>query len=102
MKILLVRPKPHKDSIGLQSFMICEPLELEYLYSYLTEFGHNVIILDMILEKKPLSYFIKKYQPDVVGFTSYITHVGVVKDYALEVKEINSKIVTVVGGFMQR
>ena len=31
--------------------MICEPLELEYLYSYLTEFGHNVIILDMILEK---------------------------------------------------
>lgn len=98
IKILLVRPKPHKDSIGLQSFMICEPLELEYLYSYLTEFSHNVIILDMILEKKPLSYFIKKYQPDVVGFTSYITHVGVVKDYALEVKEINSKIVTVVGG----
>ena len=36
MKILLVRPKPHKNSIGLQSFMICEPLEFEYLHSYLT------------------------------------------------------------------
>ena len=30
MNILLVKPRPHKDSINLQSFMLCEPLELEY------------------------------------------------------------------------
>lgn len=27
MKILLVKPNPSKESINLQSFMICEPLE---------------------------------------------------------------------------
>ena len=30
MKVLLIRPRPDSQSIGLQSFMICEPLELEY------------------------------------------------------------------------
>ena len=33
MKVLLIRPKPHKDTIGLQNVMICEPLELEYIAS---------------------------------------------------------------------
>lgn len=98
MKILLVRPKPHKNSIGLQSFMICEPLEFEYLHSYLTSFNHEVIIVDMILEKKKLTHFIKLYNPDVVGFTSYITHVGVIKQYAHDIKMYNPHIVTVVGG----
>ena len=31
MRILLIRPKPHKETIGLQNVMICEPLELEYV-----------------------------------------------------------------------
>ena len=31
MRILLVRPNTPKQSINLQSFMICEPLELEYV-----------------------------------------------------------------------
>jgi hypothetical protein len=31
MKILFVRPKPSKETIGLQHVMIVEPLELEVL-----------------------------------------------------------------------
>ena len=59
MNILLVRPKPNKETIGLQNVMICEPLELEYLGAYAEALGHKVIIIDMILEKKPLGYFIE-------------------------------------------
>ena len=33
MKVLLIRPKPHKDTLGLQNVMICEPLELESIAS---------------------------------------------------------------------
>ena len=31
MNVLLFRPRPHKETIGLQNVMICEPLELEYI-----------------------------------------------------------------------
>jgi len=98
MNILLVRPKPHKDSINLQSFMICEPLELEYISSYIESFGHNVEIIDMLLEKKPLSSFIQKHRPDIVGFTAYLPHVQIIKDYSKSVKEVDSTICTIVGG----
>ncbi|MDF2949046.1 MAG: Fe-S oxidoreductase, partial [Sedimentibacter sp.] len=37
MKILLIRPKPNKETIGLQHVMICEPLEFEYLVSNVPE-----------------------------------------------------------------
>jgi len=98
MKILLVRPRPPRESIGLQSFMICEPLELEYLCATLEGDGHTVVIIDMLLERAALQYFIKQHRPDIVGFTAYITHVQVVKDYAREVKTVAPRCVTVVGG----
>ena len=31
LRILLFRPRPPRETIGLQHVMICEPLELEYL-----------------------------------------------------------------------
>ena len=98
MKILLVRPKPHKETIGLQSVMICEPLELMTLKSVLCANDHKVIIIDMILENKKLLYFIKKYNPDVVAFTGYISHINVIKNYSHIVKSFNSNIKTIVGG----
>ncbi len=98
MKVLLIRPKPHRDTIGLQNVMICEPLELEYLSSNLEAKAHKVDILDMILEKNKISYYLDRYKPDVVGITGYIAHVNVIKGYAKEIKEYNSNIKIVVGG----
>ena len=98
MKILLVRPDAPKASINLQSFMICEPLELEYAASALTQAGHEVDLVDMLLEKKPLSAFLKKKEYQMVCFTAYITCVGVVKRYAGLVKKHNKNILTAVGG----
>ena len=98
MNILLVRPNTPKDSINLQSFMICEPLELEYAYSALSADNHQVDLIDMLLEKKPLQHFLKQKDYDMVCFTAYITTVGMVKEYSKIVKKYNPNIKTAVGG----
>lgn len=98
MKVMLVRPKPHKNSLGLSDLMCCEPLELEYVSALIKSLKHEVIIIDMMLERKRLDFFVKNENPDVVMFTSYITHVNVIKTYADIVKNVKPNIVTVVGG----
>lgn len=98
MKVLLLRPRPHKETIGLQNVMICEPLELEYIASNIAGHGHESVIVDMILERKKISYFLEKHQPQVVGITGYIAHVNVIKDYALQIKKYNPDIKIIVGG----
>ena len=98
MKVVLFRPRPHKETIGLQNVMICEPLELEYISSNIKPLGHEVVIVDMIIEKHKVKYFLKKHKPDVVGITGYISHVNIIKDYARQVKEYDKNIKVLVGG----
>ena len=78
--------------------MICEPLELEYLVGNIDKAKASVKIIDMILEKKPIEFFINKYKPHIVGITAYITHVGAVKEMARKIKRLSNKTLTVVGG----
>jgi radical SAM superfamily enzyme YgiQ (UPF0313 family) len=101
MKILLVRPKPHKETIGLQHVMVCEPLELEYLVSNIPDDiskETDVEIVDMILERVSFEKVILAKKPDFILFTGYITHVGIIKKMAMTAKQINPKVVTGVGG----
>lgn len=98
MKVMLVRPRPHKNSLGLADLMTCEPIEMEYVAALCKNLGHEVVLEDMILEKKPLDVLVKDFAPDVVMFTSYITHVNVIKHYSDLVKCVNPRIVTAVGG----
>ena len=78
--------------------MICEPLELEYLVGNIDKTKASVKIIDMILEKKPIEFFINKYKPHIVGMTAYITHVGAVKEMARKIKCLSNQTITVVGG----
>lgn len=98
MKILLVRPKPSPETIGLQHVMICEPLELEYLAGAIADLAHRVDIVDMILEKHTFSHFLDEFSPDLIGITGYISHVGIIKEMVQTVKKWSSHCVTVVGG----
>lgn len=98
MKVLLVRPRPHKNSLGLTDLMTCEPIELEYVYTLVKSLGHDAEIADMILEKRSLKKIVTQYDPNVVMFTSYLTHVNVIKGYSDVVKSVNENIVTAVGG----
>ena len=75
MKILLVRPNTPRQSINLQSFMICEPLDLEYVASSLKLNNHEVDLVDMLLEKKPLKYFLKQ-KPGTQRFRVFVHFVN--------------------------
>ena len=101
MKVLLIRPKPDKSTIGLQHVMICEPLELEYLVSNIPAEMKDKIkvkIIDLIIEKKPYKEILTKEKPDFVLFTGYITHVGVIKGLSKDAKEIFPNVKVGVGG----
>ncbi|MEL7648736.1 MAG: radical SAM protein [Sedimentibacter sp.] len=101
MKVLLIRPKPHKETIGLQHVMICEPLEFEYLVSNVPEEIKHAIqikIIDLIVEKKGYKEILSEEKPDFVLYTGYITHVGIIKDMARTAKEMFSYVKTGVGG----
>ena len=78
MKILLVRPPVPSHTIGLKNVMICEPLELEYVAAGLQ--GHDVQIFDGILERG-LKRRLRKFKPDVVGTSCYITGVNEAKRF---------------------
>lgn len=98
MKILLVRPRPHRETIGLQSVMICEPLELMLLSAVLKKNGHDVALADMILEKQPFQKVMERHRPDAVCLTGYISHINVMKRYADIAKEVKPDVCVAVGG----
>ncbi len=98
MNILLIRPKPHPESIGLHSLMICEPLELMTLAGVLLANGHHVEIIDMILEKANLKEILSRRQTDIVGLTGYISHINIIKEYAQTIKSHNPQIKVAIGG----
>lgn len=101
MKVLLIRPNPPKETIGLQHVMICEPLELEYLVSNLApdlKGKFDLKIIDMILEKKSYRDILMDEEPNFIVFTGYITHVGLIKELCKDAKAINPSILTGVGG----
>lgn len=97
MNILFVRPAPPDETIGLQHVMIVEPLELEILATLVAK-DNEVAIIDLILEKQPLSFFIEKINPDIVCVTGYITHINQMLAICKEAKRNNENTVTIVGG----
>ena len=96
MRILLVRPPVPPHTMGLKHVMICEPLELEYVAACIPA-GHEIEIFDMIVEKD-LPRRLKRFRPDVIGTSSYITGVNEVIKICRIAKLWNPAIRTIVGG----
>jgi hopanoid C-3 methylase len=97
MKILFIRPQASPETIGLQHVMIVEPLELEILYGLIRE-QDSAEIVDMLIEKEPIEFYINKYKPDAFCITGYITNVNTIIDYCKIAKNINPDTKTIVGG----
>ncbi len=93
----MIRLKPSVETIGLQHMMIVEPLELEILCTLVKE-KHQPKIIDFILEKKSLAYFLKKENPRIICLTGYITNVNDIIDTCRLIKSFDHKIVTIAGG----
>ena len=98
MNILLIRPRPDRETIGLQPVMLCEPLELEYLAACIADQRHQVDILDMILEKRPLPELLAEFRPELAAMTAYISHVRIIKAMAETIKAWSTDCITLVGG----
>jgi radical SAM superfamily enzyme YgiQ (UPF0313 family) len=96
MKILLVQPAKPPKALGGEDFSVFEPLALEYLAAGVAA-DHDVRILDMRLDPD-LDAVLTRYQPEVVGITSYTVHVNTVKGLFQKIKTSNPEIVTMVGG----
>ena len=98
MKIMLIRPRPSSETIGLRHVMICEPLELEYLCAAIDDLHHDTVIVDMILERGSIDRFLLEHHPDVVAMTGYITHINTIKEYCRTAKKLIPRCQTIVGG----
>ena len=97
MKILLVRPAPTDETIGLQHVMIVEPLELEVLGATVGP-DDTVEIVDYILDQTPLERVLRRARPDLVGVTGYITNVPAMIELCRRAKAHDARLKTVVGG----
>ena len=95
MRILLVRPPVPKHTIGLKHIMVCEPLELEYAAAKLDKY--DVQILDLIVERG-FERRLKKFKPNVVCSSSYISGVNEVIKLFRKAKLWNPDVFTVAGG----
>ena len=97
MKVLFIRPRPEPATIGLQHVMVVEPLEFEVLGA-LTEPPYEPVIVDLVLERRSLSHFLRKHRPRVLAVTGYITNVPAMIEACRQAKALDPSVVTVVGG----
>jgi len=98
LRVLLVRPRPDPETIGLQHVMLVEPLELEVLGGICRREGHQVRVVDLTLEREDLDAFLARERPDVLGVTGYITNVPAMIDACRRARLRDDRVVTVVGG----
>jgi radical SAM superfamily enzyme YgiQ (UPF0313 family) len=96
MKVLLVQPPTH-SKLGLQAFMLPEPLGLEAVAGSLIH-EHEVRILDMRLDPS-LRQEITSFKPDAVGVAASFTSDVYGVYHILEIiRDYDPRIKTFVGG----
>jgi hopanoid C-3 methylase len=97
MKVLLVRP-PAPNKLSFTKILDNEPLELEYLHTVLSYGGHDDYIYDGLIETVSIDAVIRREKPDIIAITGYITQEKLMLSYCSKAKEINSRIITILGG----
>ena len=75
MRVLLVRPHINKKITTVKKFMFGEPMDIECVSTILKEIGHEVLLVDLLVEsKRNFKKYLKKFNPDVVlGIGGYVT-----------------------------
>jgi hopanoid C-3 methylase len=99
MKILLVRPWVNNKITTVKNFLFGEPLGIECVATVLKELGHQVVLVDFMLESKAtIEQYLRDIKPDAVGVTSQCTDVENVLKIARSVKSFDYTIPVLVGG----
>ncbi|MBI4299553.1 MAG: cobalamin B12-binding domain-containing protein [Chloroflexi bacterium] len=97
MKILLVEPRISSKMVGYTRMIRPEPLALEFIAASVPE--HDVRILDLRVDEKPLEKELADFQPDVMGVTGYTTDVPSMRELMRQAKALDPDIITVAGGY---
>ncbi|MFX1445063.1 MAG: B12-binding domain-containing radical SAM protein, partial [Promethearchaeota archaeon] len=102
-KILLIKPNYRLSNADIQFVhMNLPPINLSYIASYLVDLDVVVKILDAKvanLNYKQIRKNIKKFNPDIVGITVFISAaINVCYDIAKIVKDFNPNCIVVFGG----
>ena len=97
MKVLLVQPATNPKVLGGDLIFKTEPLWAEYLASAVQE-NNDVEILDLRMGGN-FQQTVERFQPNVIGMTAFAVDVNSVKILSREAKRLDSKILTVVGGY---
>ena len=102
MNILLVKPPtPLKVAQRLEGFLHLEPLALEIVAGGINTDKHNVEILDLTTESRVdrvFNNYLKKYKPEVIGFTGYSNQASNIKNLSQMAKRQLKGVFILVGG----
>lgn len=96
LRILVCKPRLAVQTIRLNRFIRCEPLELEYLYTVLQK--HDVYLLDGIVDRRDPVRMASKLKSQIVLFTSLITTLPDVIKTAGRLKNLPDPPLVFVGG----
>ena len=96
LRILVCKPRLAIQTIRLNRFIRCEPLELEYLYTVLQH--HDPFMLDGIVDRRDPVRLAFTLRSEIVLFTSLITTVSDVLSMAARLKRLPDPPRIFVGG----
>jgi magnesium-protoporphyrin IX monomethyl ester (oxidative) cyclase len=103
MRAILINPPDNLERFlgkGKNFVPILEPLGLLYIAAVCKRYGYNISVIDAFAEKisaEQLKAIIAKEQPDVVGFTSFVSNGDVIYELGRWIKSEFPKIVVVFG-----
>jgi len=98
MNILLIQPNSVEE-VNKKYLSFQYPINLGYIAAVLEQEGHVVGMVDFnTVPRSELPNFISKYHPDMVGLTAMTSSIYNAGNIISEIKEISSKIITVLGG----
>jgi radical SAM superfamily enzyme YgiQ (UPF0313 family) len=99
MRVLLVKPSPRDLEFGLAPFFQTEPLGLQYVAAALVRHGHQVWVLDLRFERRPLIRWLRDIRPDVVGISCvHILEADAVAAVAAAARSLQPGARVIVGG----
>ncbi|NVM52294.1 MAG: radical SAM protein [Candidatus Helarchaeota archaeon] len=107
MKVVLIYPGEYsKSDTGEEEFKLLQnyhmPLGILYLGQVLKDSGHKVFLYDHNITGVPIKSilaWLKKVDPDVLGFTVLSANLPTVNNIAKQMKEWNPNLIIVYGGY---
>ena len=98
MRMLLINAEETRGKFDFKGIIDDEPLDLEVLYTVLTNEKIETYLYDTIRSKETLEEIIKSFKPTIVYTNGIVKQVPFLLEYCTKVKKYDSEIKTIIGG----